>query len=60
MPNKFTWYEVKRAANLAKHKLNFIDADLVIIKESLSAALPLCITVAQALVMLLLVQAVPQ
>lgn len=30
MSTKFTWYEVKRIVNLAKHKLDFIDADLVI------------------------------
>lgn len=30
MLKKFTWYEIKREANLAKHKLDFVDADLVI------------------------------
>jgi uncharacterized protein (DUF4415 family) len=29
MNNKYTWQETKRLSNLEKHKLDFIDADLV-------------------------------
>lgn len=30
MATKYTWWEIKRQANLEKHRLDFEDADLVI------------------------------